>query len=231
MEKPPTWTRIPEELRRRGFAPLHLPDDDADLDRYAVAASAAAARVGHTDSYVENGRLYDVDISSGPLLGPSKDLWGPLRTDLRALGKAGPAAWPAWLAEHRPTVADYAGVFTALHVLHGDQPARDDRWAALGRWFLDRAREAFPAGEWTYHWALFVADHPELASAADVSRDCLAALPMTIDEARAIPADWRKTTPEDVRRARMTRALLRIAADAAPDPALEEWRRETRWLY
>lgn len=57
---------------------------------------------------------------------------------------------------------------------------------------------------------------------------------MTLAEARALPTTWRDISPDDARRARMTRALLAFAAEAAPDEPevaeLSKWRDDLRWL-
>jgi hypothetical protein len=236
--KAPRWEEIKDELTRYGYQPVPAPDGNDDLDRYQVMASAARVRVGSEDvTFVEPGRIYDVDMDGWPTPWTPPDRRGTIRNAMRALGKAGPGRWPGWLAERPQTPEEYAAVLSALQHLHVDQPARDDEWTELGLWFLDQARAAavFPAGEWTYRWAQFVNGRPGLAPPAEVSRACLAALPMTIEQALAMPAGWRETPPDDARRARMTRGLLRTAADAAPDAAetaeLERWKREPRWLH
>jgi hypothetical protein len=175
----------------------------------------------------------DVNINRSIVPLPPPDRRGHRRNAMRALGKAGAAVWPVWLAEQEFGADDYVAVFAALSRLRFDQPARDDEWTALLARFLEQARESgvFRPEEWTYHWVYYGSPPP-----AEVSRACLAALPMTLDEAQSTPRDWRDTTPDAARRARMTRALLRLAADAEPEPEtgreIDRWRRKRpSWIY
>jgi hypothetical protein len=162
-------------------------------------------------------------------------VWRPLRTDLRAIAKAGPDAWPGWLAERKPTAKEFAALLHAVEVLHVDRPAGDDEWTAIGGWLLEQARGAavWSTDEWVFRWASFTLERPGNVPSGEVARACLAAVPTTLDELRAMPGSWRETPPDDVRRARMTRLLLRAAAQDAADPAvaaeLERWRVGPGW--
>jgi hypothetical protein len=235
MDEPPQWSAITAELHRYGFDLVPTPDDGPPGQEYTVRASAVSAKVA-TDGPFEAaapGRLTVVTIGRNVVPRPAPDRRGHLRNAMRALGKAGAGAWPGWLAERTFTADDYLAVFDALAQLSCDQPARTDEWVALLRWLLDRAREAdvFPPAEWVYHWVYHGSPPP-----AEVAPACLAALPMTLDQAQSVPRNWRATAPEDARRARLTRALLRLAADAAPEPAtaaeLDRWRRHQRsWIH
>lgn len=234
MDEPPEWSVVAAELLRYGFQLAPPPEAPAHPDQYIVRASAVSAKVATDDGYAAAppGRLIDVTIHGNVVPLPSPDRRGHIRNAMRALGKAGTGAWPAWLAEREFTAYDYVAVFVALIRLNSDQPTRADEWNALLSWFLEQARETnvFPREEWTYHWARYASPSP-----AEVSRACMAALPMTLDEARSMPVSWRDIAPADVRRARMTRALLGLARDAAPDPAavreIDRWRREKRpWI-
>ncbi|MFC3385361.1 hypothetical protein [Couchioplanes azureus] len=234
MDEPPEWSAVVAELRRYGFELVPGPGALAHPDEYTVRASAVSAKVatGDGDDAAPPGRLIDVTINRNVVPLPSPDRRGHIRNAMRALGKAGAGAWPAWLAEREFAADDYAAVFVALTRLDSDQPTRADEWTALLSWFLERAREtnAFLQEEWTYHWARYGSPSP-----AEVSRACMAALPMTLDEALSMPKSWREIAPYDVRRARMTRALLALARDAAPDPAavreIDRWRQQKRpWI-
>jgi hypothetical protein len=234
LQKPFRWRRLPAELAEHDFTTVTLPSRDADLHEYGVPASAVTVRVAATDYYQPTGRLLDIRAGALPVLDPVvADRRGELRNELRAMGAAGPQTWPGWLAQRELTAEDYAAWLGALRKLHADQPSRDEEWTALSLWFLDRAREAgvWSAGEWTYRWAGYVASRPGLVPAAEVARACLDALPMDVPEAQAIPTAWRETGPDAVRRARLTRALLRTAAETAPEtPAVTRWRTDTTWL-
>jgi hypothetical protein len=234
MDEPPEWSAIAAELRRYGFELVPTPDASSDPDEYTVRASAVPAKVATGDDHdaAPPGKLILVTISRGVVPLPPPDRRGHIRNAMRALGKAGAEAWPGWLAEREFAADDYVAVFVALTRLNSDQPSRADEWTALLSWFLERAREtnAFPPEEWTYHWAHYGSPSP-----AEVSRACMTALPMTLDEARSMPESWRDIAPDTARRARMTRALLGLARDAAPDPAavreIDRWRREKRpWI-
>jgi hypothetical protein len=237
LQKPFRWRQVPAELAEHGYATVTLPSRDADLHEYGVAASAVTARVAATDYYQPAGRLLDIRAGSVPVLLPVlPDRRGEVRNALRAVAAADPGTWPEWLAEQEPSADDYAAWPAALRRLHADQPERDEQWAALLVWLFDRAREAgvWSAEEWTYRWAWYVTDHSGLVPVAEVARECLAALPVDVAQASAPPRPWRETDPAEVRRARLTRALLRIAAENDPDPAataeLGRWRSETSWL-
>lgn len=234
MDEPPEWSAIAAELRRYGFELVPTPNGPSHPDEYTVRASAASARVATGDDYdaAPAGKLIDVTINRNVVPLPPPDRRGHIRNAMRALGEAGAGAWPGWLAEREFTADDYVAVLVALTRLNSDQRARTDEWTALLTWFLERAREVnvFCREEWTYHWACYGSPSP-----AEVSRACMAALPMTLDEARSMPESWRDIAPDDARRARMTRALLGLARDAAPDPAavqeIDRWRRGKRpWI-
>jgi hypothetical protein len=234
MDEPPEWSAVAAELRRYGFELVPTPDALSDPDEYTVRASAVSAKVATGGDYAAAppGRLTVVTIHRNVVPLPPPDRRGHVRNAMRALGKAGAGAWSDWLAEREFTADDYVAVLAALTRLNSDQPARADEWAALLSWFLERAREAtvFRREEWAYHWARYGSPSP-----AEVSRACMAALPMTLDEARSMPENWRDITPDDARRARMTRALLVMARDAAPDPAavqeIDRWKQEKRtWI-
>ncbi|GAB1645831.1 hypothetical protein [Krasilnikovia sp. MM14-A1259] len=234
LDEPPEWSSIAAELLQHGYESVLMPNGvPGRLNEYTVAASAVSAKVAtDKDRGTLPGKLNDVTIDRIAMPTPGKHEWGPLRNEMRALGTAGTSAWADWLAQRPRMADDYAAVFTALSVLISDQPARADEWTALRLWFLDRARQAnvFRPEEWTYHWARYGSAPP-----IEVSRACLAALPMTLDEARSMPESWRDISPNDARRARMSRALLRLAADAAPDADAtiekQHWRHEPRWLF
>jgi hypothetical protein len=234
MDDPPEWSAVAAELRRYGFELVSTPDALSHTGEYTVRASAVSAKVATGDGYdaAPPGRLIDVTIHRTVVPPASPDRRGHIRNAMRAVGKAGAGAWPEWLAEREFTADDYVALLVALTRLNSDQPARSDEWTALLTWFLERAREAnvFRREEWTYHWARYGSPSP-----VELSRSCMAALPMTLDEARSMPKDWRDIAPDDARRARMTRALLSLARDAAPDPAavreIERWKREKRpWI-
>jgi hypothetical protein len=235
MDEPPEWSVLEAELRRYGFELVPTPGEVVPPDRHTVRASAVSARVSAGGEYAAApaGRLIDVTIGRNVVPLPPPDRRGHVRNAMRALGKAGAAAWPGWLVERKPGADDYLAVFVALTRLQGDQPDRADEWTALLCWFLDRARESnvFRPEEWTYHWVTYGSPSP-----TDVFRACMTALPMTLDEARTMPDSWRDTAPDVARRARMTRALLRLAADAAPSPVadaeISRWRCHKRlWLW
>jgi hypothetical protein len=233
MDEPPQWSALDEELRRYGYGP-ESSWDGSSADQYTVRASAVSAKVATDDDFAATpaGRLVLVDINRWVVPPSDPDRRGHLRNAMRALGRAGTGAWSSWLAEQDRGPDAFVAVFTALHRLTADQPARADEWRSLLTWFLEQAREreVFRPEEWVYHWARFGAP-----PRADVSRACLDVLPMTLDEAPSLPKNWRDTEPDTARRARMTRALLHLAAGAAPDPAsvreLDRWRSTMRsWL-
>jgi hypothetical protein len=248
LGKPFRWRRIPAELQAHGFTTADVPSRDTDLQEIGVPASGAVARVTATDYYQPAGRVLDISAGRSPFLDPVvADRRGELRNRLRETAGAGPSAWTGL------ATVDPAAWLGALRKLHADEPARDEQWTALSLWLLDRAREArvWPVEEWTYRWARYVADRPGVAAPGEVTRACLAALPMDVAEARALPAGWREVGPDAARRARVTRALLRLAADQAPDGKAADqapdgnaadlapdgkaadqaaWRTETAWL-
>ncbi|GIJ43449.1 hypothetical protein Val02_03350 [Virgisporangium aliadipatigenens] len=232
LDEPPVWADVAAELERHGYGCVPGPDEIGGLREYTVTASNVSASVTTGDHpRVPPGRLHTVHVHPVVVPRPDADRRGVVRNAMRALGRAGPDARADWLAERRLTAHGYAGVFHALRVLKQDQPARRDEWSALHTWFLERAREAgvFRPEEWTYHRA-----QDDTVPPGEISAACLAALPMTRAEAGALPRGWRDTAPDDARRARMTRALLRLAADGAPDAAgaeeLRRWRDELRRL-
>ncbi|MFC4063488.1 hypothetical protein [Actinoplanes subglobosus] len=228
MDGPPEWSDVAAELQRHGFDLVPTPDE------YTVRASAVTAKVATGDSHAAAppGSLIDVTIPRNVVPLPSPDRRGHLRNAMRALGRAGAGAWPEWLAEREFGADDYVAVFVALTRLNSDQPSRAEEWNALLSWFLNQARETnvFRPEEWTYHWACYGSPSP-----AELAHACMTTLPMTLDEARSMPESWRDIAPDDARRARMTRALLGLARDAAPGPAavreINRWRRQKRpWI-
>ncbi|NMO51356.1 hypothetical protein HH310_09160 [Actinoplanes sp. TBRC 11911] len=230
---PPKWSTLAAELRRHGYR--YSTEDDLDFDLHTVTASWVRVRVaGKHQHRPRPGRLFHIEIRSMLMNPIPKRLWGPLRNEMRALGKADTRTWRTWQARHATTTTEFEAVFEALFILYGGEPARDEEWTALSLWFLDQARAVFRPEDWTYHWAKFQRRWPALISPAEVTRTCLAALPMTLAEACALPTTWRDVSPDDARRARMTRALLAFAAAAAPDELeaaeLSRWRDDLRWL-
>lgn len=230
MDEPPEWSALEAELRRHGYEVL----PQADPDQYTVAASAVTAKVsaGGRFSAAPAGRLIEVTIGwiVVPPAAPARR--GHLRNAMRALGREDPEARSRRVAEQGLGADAFVAVFTALTRLKFDQPDRGDEWTRLLSWFVGQARdrEVFRPEEWVYHWARYGSPPP-----AQVSRACLDALPMTLGEALSMPDTWRDTGPDTARRARMTRALLRLAADAEPDEAavreLTRWRTAKRsWI-
>jgi hypothetical protein len=126
---------------------------------------------------------------------------------------------------------DWGFYLAQLTNLHRDEPDRRDQWTAFGLWLLEQAGAAaiWPADEWAWRWANFALDRPGAVPGPEVTRVCLAALPMTSTEAATLSGDWRARTPEEVSRSRMTLALLRFAAagevplPAPASPELAEW--------
>jgi hypothetical protein len=210
------WRDLAAELAGFGFEPgPPVPDPGGDLLRYELAATVRVAGPAGLGSGWAPGHVYDVAVRPDPLPAPARDRWSPMRGVLRRLGPRGPRAWTEWADDAEP---DHAALLVALRVLHVDEPARDAEWAAFGAWLLERARRrrVWPPAEHAYRLARFAADHPAAFAGADVARTCRAALPMPPDEARA-DVDWRRTTPEDVRYARLTRALLRYCGASPGD--------------
>jgi hypothetical protein len=71
-----------------------------------------------------------------------------------------------------------------------------------------------------------VRERPGTVPPGEITRECLAALPMTPAEAEALPANWRATSAADVLSSRLTRALVRFAGD---DPGSQTGAEPAPW--
>lgn len=220
MRKPPKWNRL-----RRALDGFDLVPGD-----FSVPGSAYH-RVAVSDSEVcvdeETGRVMKISVPAAPPLprpGPApKSLWREVRS-----AASGPRdSWAGWLG--RRPAGEWMLHLAAMHNLRRQVPRQRATWTAFGLWLLDQVRDTCPADEWAWRWARFVLDEPGTVPAGEVVRTCLAALPMSRDEAAALPRDWRARTPSEIRRSRMTLALLRCAEEdappaPAPPPGLTLWK-------
>jgi len=240
MKKPPTWKTLSKELARLGHE-LGPGSSGPGTEYHPVTASGSRACVGlEQDRY--RGRVMKISVPAAPpmpdretALLPSVGSFSPavraVLHDLRTIAGAADTSWPAWLDQRQPVPGDWDFYLAQLTNLHRDEPDRRDLWTAFGLWLLEQARAAaiWPADEWAWRWADFVLDRPGAIPGSEVTRVCLAALPMTSTEAGSLPGDWRARTPDDIRRSRMTLALLRFAAAGEVPPptpvgaGLAEW--------
>jgi hypothetical protein len=219
MRKPPKWKRLLRELGGFELAPGSYTVPGSDYVRIAASGSEVCI---DTDT----GRVVKISVPATPPLSSHDPAPPHLRREVRAIAAAPESDWPGWL-ERRPP-GEWTHHLAVLFSLHRDDPARRDVWTAFGLWLLRQVAGRTPADEWAWRWSEFVLDRPGVVPVGDVARVCLAALPMSPEEASALPADWRSRTPEDVRRSRMTLALLRFAAEDVPPPpppapGLAEW--------
>jgi hypothetical protein len=125
-----------------------------------------------------------------------------------------------WLTNRVPDSLDAAewwvSLLHPLASLRFREPRRAAEWAGLEIWLLDRAADAavWPREEWVWRWMWFVRSltaRIAAAHAADLTRLSLAALPITVAQLHALPADWRALSVADLKRARAARALLSVA--------------------
>jgi hypothetical protein len=242
MKKPPTWTTVRKELERLGYqlGPGEFTGPGADYHTVIASGSGACVDLEHDRL---RGRVIKISVPVQPFLprrertplavrgGSTSPAIEAIVQNLRTIAGAVENSWPGWLEQWQPAPGDWAFYLAQLVGLHRDEPDRRDTWTAFGRWLLEQARAAaiWPADEWAWRWADYVLDRPGAVAGHEVTRVCLAALPMTPTEAASLPVDWRARTPEHVHRSRMTLALLRFAADGEipppppPRPALAEW--------
>ncbi|MEU4623940.1 hypothetical protein AB0G04_28695 [Actinoplanes sp. NPDC023801] len=220
MRKPPKWRRLLRELDGFGLAPGSYTVPGSDYVRIVASGSEVCI---DTDT----GRIMKISVPATPPLTVHDQAPTHLRRQVRTIATAPEADWPRWL-ERRPP-GEWTHHLAVLFHLHRDDPERRDTWTAFGLWLLRQVADQVPADEWAWRWSDFVLARPGTVPVGDVARVCLAALPMSPEEAAALPRDWRSRTPETVRRSRMTLALLRFAADDVPPPpepapGLTAWR-------
>ncbi|MEU4158578.1 hypothetical protein [Actinoplanes sp. NPDC026670] len=205
MRRPPKWKRLLRELTGFDLVPGDLAVPGSEYIRVVASDSEACIDA-------ETGRLQKISIPAAPPLSRPAPAPNHLRRRVRTVAAGPPSEWPGI-----PPAA-WPHVVATIDNLHRDEPAQRPIWTAYGRWLLDRAASVWPADEWAWRWSRFVLDRPGTVPVGEVTRVCLAALPMTADEAATLPRDWRTRTPDMVRRSRMTLALLRCAADDVPLP-------------
>jgi len=242
MKKPPKWKVVHRELERLGhqLGPGRLSVAGTEYHTVIASGSDACVELDH-DRY--QGRIMKISIPAAPPLpqrersplalrgGSASPAIRALEQELRTVAAAAQSSWPEWLERRKPAPGDWDFYLAILRGLHRDEPDRREVWTAFGLWLLDqvRAEAIWPADEWAWRWADFVLDRPGAVPGNEVTRVCLAALPMTSVEAAALSPDWRARAPQDIRRSRMTLALLRFAAageippPAPVSPALAEW--------
>lgn len=213
MAKPPKWKALRRELERAGH---EVVDDDFRTDFQENFRVVAA----NTGAVVADRRAMKISIPAAPFPHRPTSMSGAGDPPLREVARAGPGDWPAWLDRLNPATGDWAWLLGHLHALHRDEPDRRPAWTEFGLWLFDQAREraVWPAEEWAWHWSRFVLERPGAVPAGVVARECLPLLPMAPAELAELPADWRAVTPDQVRRARVTAALLRCAVEDVPPP-------------
>ncbi|MFC4072900.1 hypothetical protein [Actinoplanes subglobosus] len=205
MRKPPKWKRLVRELDGFDLVPGDLAVPGSEYIRVVASDSEACVDAA-------TGRLLKISIPAAPPLTRSGPAPAHLRRRVRAVAAGPPDDWPGI------PPADWPHVIATLDNLHRDEPDRRPIWTAYGLWLLQRAAARWPPDEWAWRWSRFVLDRPGTVPVGDVSRTCLAALPMSPTEAASLPAAWRDRTPDVIRRSRMTLALLRCAAGDVPPP-------------
>jgi hypothetical protein len=224
MKKPVKWNVLGPELRRHGYEVIRR-EPKLRADYYQVAESGSTAVV-FRDRDLPHRRAHIAKISAvngAPIPTGTRDFNAVHRAVYAAVGEPR-SAWPDWLTRQGDPGPDWLRTAErAVYEVLREHPSRAAPGAAFHAWLLDLAvaGKSWPADELAYRRAQFAADHrdlPGVPGPETVAEQCLGALPMNREAAARLPSDWRKIAPADVRASKMTRALLRCARAAAPQP-------------
>ena len=222
LAKPVRWRDLARAVRRQGWTVTGGPDPGLGASYYRVDGSGSTATVnlGHSPRW-PRGHVAKVFSSARPPIPPGavRD-FAEVHRDVYAAVTRPAAAPPGWLDDaDRLRTAGHA-----VAVVVREHPGLAARAAAVHDRLMDRGAALWPADEQAFRTAEFAAEHPGLphrATVDELAARCLAALPITREEAAALPGPWREWTPAGVRAAKMTGALIRCARDLAPgDPAV-----------
>jgi hypothetical protein len=227
MPKPLKWTLIARELRNLGYQVARVPQPTLEDRFYRVAGSGSRAIVNGEDNgrHWRLGHLSKISATDWLPLGPDIQTYNfnaVHRAVYRAVGLP-ERSWAGWLAEHQPEPHPewFLLAHAAVHTVVGEHPERTEPATALHDWLFGQAESA---RVWSapVH-ALLSAQcagnvefmrlpaRPGVPSPDELIGRCLAALPVTREWASALPTVWRQLAPEDVRRSKVTRALLQAA--------------------
>ncbi|MCA2215994.1 hypothetical protein [Jidongwangia harbinensis] len=227
MPKPLRWTLVARELRKLGYRVTRVPQPTLEDHFYRVDASGSRAVVNGEDTgrNWRRGHLAKISASDWLPLGPdigTHDFNAVHRAVYQAVVRP-ERFWAGWLAAHQPEPDPewFLLAHSAVHMVVGEHPERTEPAVALHDWLVGQAESArvwsapvhaLLSAQCAGNAVLFPLPARPGRPPSDVLIDrCLAALPGTREWARALPTDWRQLAPEDVRRSRLTRALLKAA--------------------
>ncbi|BCJ48260.1 hypothetical protein GCM10010168_26200 [Actinoplanes ianthinogenes] len=216
MPKPLKWRPIAHELRRLGYQIVPEPQPGLEDRYFRVAESGSQAVVNGRDTGRRWPRGHLAKISAADWLA----LGGPFdRAAFHAVHRSVYAAVVNQATRRsKPGAEWFRMAHAAVHTVAGEHPSYADEAAAFHDWLLGQEAPV-PEIELALMVARCAADTPLGRPSPDrLIRRCLAVLPLTREAARALPTAWRELTPADVRRSKLTRALLAAANQlATPD--------------
>jgi hypothetical protein len=227
MRKPLKWKVIARELRRLGYEVTPVAQPTLEDHYFRVCESGALAVVNGEGTVPgwPRGHIAKISSSDWLPLGPP-----PATYEFNAVHRAIYAAtaepersWAGWLATQQPKLHPewFRLAHAAVHAVVREHPERIHDATALHDWLLGQAEAAHVWSDTeqvllSARCAGGTAFDPLPARPGTPSPDaiigrCLEVLPLTRESAQSLPTTWRKLTPPDVQRSKLTRALLQAA--------------------
>jgi hypothetical protein len=227
MPKPLKWRLIAGELRRLGYEVRPVPQPTLDDHYFRIRESGSEAIVNGQDGgrWWRRGHIAKISAADWlvPELPPAAYQPKAVHRTVYAATAQPERSWAGWLAKQQPEPHPtwFWWAHAAVHTVVREHPERSQIAAALHDWLLGRAEaaEVWPETDQVLMRARCAAGVPfgplpaRAGSAAPdaVIGRCLATLPLTREAAQSLPTAWRQLAPADVRRGKVTRALLQAA--------------------